>query len=136
MSILNLRQQFSQYLRRTTEHSINLSVSCRRLANYMSLCWEIGCPIACKSGAWVEPAGRYVDTGAIRHGQQIPIPAGYSQNQCKWSVSNSSNYHGRHPFYFGGQQATVDGNRVVTCGFWDEWSFYPSGNCSYVMTCD
>lgn len=37
-------------------------------------------------------------SGVIAHGQQVPLPSGFSQNQCKWivSVHYLPSYHGDH----------------------------------------
>ncbi|MBE8745325.1 shufflon protein D' [Aeromonas veronii] len=65
----------------------------------------------------------------------MPLPPGFSPSQCQWSVANATTYHHGKPFYYGGGVAYFDGNRVITCGFRDDWNFYPSGQCSYVTTC-
>ncbi|MGA4650486.1 shufflon protein D', partial [Citrobacter portucalensis] len=91
---------------------------------------------------WRRNAGSTVLTGLIGNAQQIPLPAGFSPNQCTWSVSNSENPHGWKPNYFAGQVAAVDSNRVVTCGYYDEYVFHPgsnrtdlTGKCSFVISC-
>ncbi|MDM3101526.1 MULTISPECIES: shufflon protein D', partial [Citrobacter] len=96
----------------------------------------------CQSGAWRRNIGSTVLTGLIGNGQQIPLPTGFSQNQCTWSVSNSENPHGWKPNYFAGQVAAVDANRVVTCGYYDEYVFHPgtnrtdlTGKCSFIISC-
>lgn len=96
----------------------------------------------CQSGVWRRNAGSTVLTGLIGNAQQIPLPAGFSPNQCTWSVSNSENPHGWKPNYFAGQVAVVDSNRVVTCGYYDEYVFHPgsnrtdlTGKCSFVISC-
>ncbi|ENU1647803.1 shufflon protein D', partial [Salmonella enterica] len=96
----------------------------------------------CQSGIWKGMAGSTVLTGLIGNGQQIPLPTGFSQNQCTWSVSNSENPHGWKPNYFAGSVAKVDTNRMVLCGFYDEYNFLAgshrtdlSGKCSYVISC-
>lgn len=96
----------------------------------------------CQSGVWRRNIGSTVLTGLIGNGQQIPLPTGFSQNQCTWSVSNSENPHGWKPNYFAGQVAAVDANRVVTCGYYDEYVFHPgtnrtdlTGKCSFIISC-
>ncbi|HIA5805006.1 TPA: shufflon system plasmid conjugative transfer pilus tip adhesin PilV [Escherichia coli] len=98
--------------------------------------------LSCQSGVWRRNAGSTVLTGLIGNAQQIPLPTGFSQNQCTWSVSNSENPHGWKPNYFAGQVAAVDANRVVTCGYYDEYVFHPgtnrtdlTGKCSFVISC-
>lgn len=98
--------------------------------------------LSCQSGVWRRNAGSTVLTGLIGNAQQIPLPAGFSPNQCTWSVSNSENPHGWKPNYFAGQVAAVDSNRVVTCGYYDEYVFHPgsnrtdlTGKCSFVISC-
>ncbi|MEM0550273.1 MULTISPECIES: shufflon system plasmid conjugative transfer pilus tip adhesin PilV [Aeromonas] len=95
-----------------------------------------GALLSCQSGMWKKGgSGSYVITGLLSHGQQIPLPPGFSPSQCQWSVANATTYHHGKPFYYGGGVAYFDGNRIVTCGFRDDWNFYPSGQCSYVTTC-
>lgn len=96
----------------------------------------------CQSGLWKGMAGSIVKTGLIANGQQIPLPPGFNPNQCTWSVSNSENPHGWKPNYFAGSVAKVDKNRMVLCGFYDEYNFLAgshrtdlSGKCSYVISC-
>ncbi|WP_252369792.1 shufflon system plasmid conjugative transfer pilus tip adhesin PilV [Escherichia coli] len=98
--------------------------------------------LSCQSGVWRRNIGSTVLTGLIGNGQQIPLPTGFSQNQCTWSVSNSENPHGWKPNYFAGQVAAVDANRVVTCGYYDEYVFHPgtnrtdlTGKCSFIISC-
>lgn len=87
-------------------------------------------------------SGSTVLTGRIANGQQIPLPSGFSASQCSWSVSNAENPHGWKPNYFAGSVATYDSNRIVTCGYYDEYNFHSgtnrtdlTGKCSYVVTC-
>lgn len=101
-----------------------------------------GAPLSCQSGLWKGMAGSIVKTGLIANGQQIPLPPGFNPNQCTWSVSNSENPHGWKPNYFAGSVAKVDKNRMVLCGFYDEYNFLAgshrtdlSGKCSYVISC-
>ncbi len=86
--------------------------------------------------------GSTVITGKIANGQQIPLPYGYSPNQCQWSVSNSENPHGWKPNYYAGSVAYADPNRIVKCGYYDEFNFHAgtnradlSGKCSYIVSC-
>ncbi|WP_236472306.1 hypothetical protein, partial [Escherichia coli] len=95
----------------------------------------------CQSGVW-RASGSTVLTGKIANGQQIPLPSGFSASQCTWSVSNAENPHGWKPNYFAGSVATYDANRIVKCGFYDEYNFYGgthrtdlSGKCSYIVVC-
>nr|WLE93119.1 hypothetical protein OIICCLOD_00095 [Escherichia coli] len=84
----------------------------------------------CQSGVWRRASGGL--TGKIG---QLP-------SQCTWSVSNAENPHGWKPNYFAGSVATYDANRIVKCGFYDEYNFYGgthrtdlSGKCSYIVVC-
>lgn len=101
-----------------------------------------GGALFCQSGAWKRQGGSTVITGQILNGQQVPLPSGFTQNQCTWSVSNSQNPQGWKPNYFAGQVAVADANRIVKCGYYDEYNFYPgtnrtdlTGACSYVISC-
>ncbi|WP_252341465.1 shufflon protein D', partial [Escherichia coli] len=97
----------------------------------------------CQSGVWKKnSSGSTVLTGRIANGQQIPLPSGFSANQCTWSVSNAENPHGWKPNYFAGSVATYDSNRIVKCGYYDEYNFHGgtnrtdlTGKCSYVVSC-
>lgn len=98
--------------------------------------------LSCQSGAWRKSGGSTVLTGYVANGQQIPLPSGFTQSQCTWSVSNSENPHGWKPNYFAGQVAASDTNRVVQCGYYDEYNFFAgtnrvdlSGKCSYIISC-
>ncbi|EBH1519272.1 shufflon system plasmid conjugative transfer pilus tip adhesin PilV [Salmonella enterica] len=98
--------------------------------------------LSCQSGRWQKTGGSTVLTGLIANGQQIPLPPGFSQNQCTWSVSNAQNPHGWKPNYFAGSVAYVDLNRIVKCGYYDEYNFHAgtnrtdlTGQCSYVISC-
>ncbi|MCK0341056.1 hypothetical protein ACUX56_22050, partial [Salmonella enterica] len=98
---------------------------------------------ACQSGTWRKSnSGSTVITGRIANGQQIPLPTGFSASQCSWSVSNAENPQGWKPNYFAGSVATYDANRIVKCGFYDEYNFHKgtfradlTGKCSYVVAC-
>ncbi|EPN2901802.1 shufflon protein D', partial [Escherichia coli] len=80
---------------------------------------------ACQSGTWRKSnSGSTVITGRIANGQQIPLPTGFSASQCSWSVSNAENPQGWKPNYFAGSVATYDANRIVKCGFYDEYNFH------------
>jgi competence protein ComGC len=102
-----------------------------------------GALLSCVNSKWNKGGGSTVITGLISNGQQIPLPGGFAQNQCQWSVSNSENPHGWKPNYFAGQVATANANRIVKCGYYDEYNFFPgtnradlSGKCSYIVTCN
>ncbi|MCB4541133.1 MULTISPECIES: hypothetical protein, partial [Enterobacteriaceae] len=102
--------------------------------------WHVG---QCQSGTWRKSnSGSTVITGRIANGQQIPLPTGFSASQCSWSVSNAENPQGWKPNYFAGSVATYDANRIVKCGFYDEYNFHKgtfradlTGKCSYVVAC-
>ena len=102
-----------------------------------------GATLSCQSGLWKKnSSGSTVLTGRIANGQQIPLPSGFSANQCTWSVSNAENPHGWKPNYFAGSVATYDSNRIVKCGYYDEYNFHGgtnrtdlTGKCSYVVSC-
>lgn len=96
----------------------------------------------CQSGIWKTGGGSTVETGLISNGQQIPLPPGFNPNQCMWSVSNAQNPHGWKPNYYAGSVAWADSNRIVKCGYYDEFNFFAgtnrtdlSGQCSYVVSC-
>ncbi|MCH5483936.1 shufflon system plasmid conjugative transfer pilus tip adhesin PilV [Salmonella enterica subsp. diarizonae serovar 16:z10:e,n,x,z15] len=98
--------------------------------------------LSCQSGRWASGGGSTVKTGLIADGQQIPLPPGFNSNQCSWSVSNAQNPHGWKPNYFAGSVAYADVNRIVKCGYYDEYNFHAgtnrtdlSGQCSYVISC-
>ncbi|EAA8036586.1 shufflon protein D' [Salmonella enterica subsp. enterica] len=91
---------------------------------------------------WARSGGSTVITGLIANGYQIPLPPGFLQNQCMWSVSNAQNPHGWKPNYYAGSVARADANRIVKCGYYDEYNFYAgsnrtdlSGQCSYIVSC-
>ncbi|EAT7535484.1 shufflon system plasmid conjugative transfer pilus tip adhesin PilV [Salmonella enterica] len=101
-----------------------------------------GAPLSCQSGIWKTGGGSTVETGLISNGQQIPLPPGFNPNQCMWSVSNAQNPHGWKPNYYAGSVAWADSNRIVKCGYYDEFNFFAgtnrtdlSGQCSYVVSC-
>jgi hypothetical protein len=50
-------------------------------------------------------------TGEIAHGGTIPLPAGYTQSQCKWTVSKRRLNSGK----YSDETILADANRVVTC---------------------
>ncbi|EDW9102926.1 shufflon system plasmid conjugative transfer pilus tip adhesin PilV [Salmonella enterica subsp. diarizonae] len=98
--------------------------------------------LSCQSGRWASGGGSTVKTGLIADGQKIPLPPGFNSNQCSWSVSNAQNPHGWKPNYFAGSVAYADVNRIVKCGYYDEYNFHAgtnrtdlSGQCSYVISC-
>ncbi|EFN6524232.1 shufflon system plasmid conjugative transfer pilus tip adhesin PilV [Escherichia coli] len=100
-----------------------------------------GAILSCQSGVW-RASGSTVLTGKIANGQQIPLPSGFSASQCTWSVSNAENPHGWKPNYFAGSVATYDSNRIVKCGYYDEYNFHRgtnrndlTGKCSYIVVC-
>jgi prepilin-type N-terminal cleavage/methylation domain-containing protein len=96
-----------------------------------------GSLLSCQWGVWQSSSAAAVLTGAITHGQQIPLPAGKTQAQCTFSVASGTNSHpGSRPDYAGGNYASVDGNRVVTCGFMDKGQVIIGGVCSYVVACN
>ncbi|MDP8162793.1 pyocin knob domain-containing protein [Pasteurella skyensis] len=54
-------------------------------------------------------------TGNIKHGGVIPLPAGYTQEQCKWMVTPHKMWDNISSNDMLGFQTYVDENRVVTC---------------------
>lgn len=98
---------------------------------------EDGALLTCKTGVWRGAGGAAsVLTGSIIHGQQIPLPPGKTQSQCTFSVSSATNSHpGSRPDYAGGNYASVDSNRIVTCGFKDKGAVIVGGACTYVIAC-
>ncbi len=115
----------------------------RYLCSHCRKTWQLQFTYtASQSGTWRRASGSTVLTGKIANGQQIPLPSGFSASQCTWSVSNAENPHGWKPNYFAGSVATYDANRIVKCGFYDEYNFYGgthrtdlSGKCSYIVVC-
>lgn len=96
----------------------------------------------CQSGLWQRVSGSTVLTGKIANGERLPLPSGFSASQCTWSVSNAENPHGWKPNYFAGSVATYDSNRIVKCGYYDEYNFHGgtnrndlTGKCSYIVVC-
>lgn len=56
-------------------------------------------------------------TGSVAHGGTIPLPIGYSQNQCKWLVSFREMYFAGTVNGDDSEYCYTDANRVVTvCG--------------------
>lgn len=98
-----------------------------------------GLILSCQSGVWKSVRGSDVLTGYIWHGSQIPLPAGYSQAQCTWSAQPATVYHpatSPPPDRYGGSYGFADGNRIVTCGMYDNgWFLAGYGYCSYVISC-
>lgn len=74
-------------------------------------------------------------TGRIEHGGTIPLPHGFSQEQCKWIVSmHNDNPTNKHwDVKEGGQfnhynvHCWTDGNRVVTCRAYREAQYGAGG---------
>ncbi|EPM5457648.1 shufflon system plasmid conjugative transfer pilus tip adhesin PilV [Salmonella enterica] len=97
-----------------------------------------GAILSCQSGVWKQAGkgGSTVKTGLVSNGQYVPLPVGFNQAQCIWSVSNSLNAQAMKPNYFAGEEAAVDGNRLVTCGYIDEYNFYAKGQCTYIISCE
>ncbi|HFU8240459.1 shufflon system plasmid conjugative transfer pilus tip adhesin PilV [Escherichia coli] len=101
-----------------------------------------GAILSCQSGSWIRVSGSTVLTGKIANGERLPLPSGFSASQCTWSVSNAENPHGWKPNYFAGSVATYDSNRIVKCGYYDEYNFHGgtkrndlTGKCSYIVVC-
>ncbi|HGC0844908.1 TPA: shufflon system plasmid conjugative transfer pilus tip adhesin PilV [Escherichia coli] len=101
-----------------------------------------GAILSCQSGLWIRVSGSTVLTGKIANGERLPLPSGFSASQCTWSVSNAENPHGWKPNYFAGSVATYDSNRIVKCGYYDEYNFHGgtkrndlTGKCSYIVVC-
>ncbi|EKQ6945877.1 shufflon system plasmid conjugative transfer pilus tip adhesin PilV [Escherichia coli] len=101
-----------------------------------------GAILSCQSGLWQRVSGSTVLTGKIANGERLPLPSGFSASQCTWSVSNAENPHGWKPNYFAGSVATYDSNRIVKCGYYDEYNFHGgtnrndlTGKCSYIVVC-
>lgn len=67
-----------------------------------------------------------IQTGVISHGGTIPLPDGYTQEQCKWFVTTNSSwwYMGRDG-HWNGFQCYADANRVVTCTAWTDTLWEP-----------
>ncbi|SHJ96303.1 hypothetical protein, partial [Propionispora hippei] len=60
-------------------------------------------------------------TGTVNHGGTIPLPSGFTQDQCKWFVSMNYDHQNSWDVYEGGpayihylSQCAADANRVVT----------------------
>ncbi|EEY8151421.1 shufflon system plasmid conjugative transfer pilus tip adhesin PilV [Escherichia coli] len=101
-----------------------------------------GAILSCQSGLWQRVSGSTVLTGKIANGERLPLPSGFYASQCTWSVSNAENPHGWKPNYFAGSVATYDSNRIVKCGYYDEYNFHGgtnrndlTGKCSYIVVC-
>jgi len=91
--------------------------------------------------------GFVVQTGSVQHGQQIPLPPGFTQDQCKWMVSPRRIYETGDRGYENDNwnyapvicyaDATT---RVVTCKM--EWCYGRSacgwvttGSANYIVIC-
>ncbi|MGM8229165.1 hypothetical protein ACSV5M_21490 [Cellvibrio sp. ARAG 10.3] len=94
--------------------------------------------LSCVSGTWREVGGggSTVITGFLANGATVPIPQGFTASQCTISVANATNYHGQRPNYFAGARASVDGNRRVMCGIYDDFTFHARGLCAYTVACN
>ena len=57
-------------------------------------------------------------TGTISHGETIPLPSGYTQDQCEWTISIRRSINvdwGRHEEAITCIECYADGNRNVVC---------------------
>lgn len=73
-----------------------------------------------------------VSTGTIAHGQQIPLPAGYTQDECTWFVS--ANY--LYEWYWAKEHTyicSVNASRVVSCYVRLETGETISGTANYMI---
>jgi hypothetical protein len=73
-------------------------------------------------------------TGTVANGETIPLPAGYTQDQCKWFVSMNStdnlNFDIGSSVRF---QCYADVNRVVTCRVYDITSNWRTATANYII---
>lgn len=58
-----------------------------------------------------------VATGSVQNGGTVPLPSGYTQDQCWWMVTVGST--GALNQYFAGFRCYTDTNRKVTAQWWD-----------------
>lgn len=58
-----------------------------------------------------------VATGSVQDGGTVPLPSGYTQDQCWWMVTVGDT--GAINQYFGGLRCYAGTNRVVTAKWWD-----------------
>ncbi|EPY2761717.1 shufflon protein D' [Escherichia coli] len=123
--------------------SIFPDIVCTGSEVHFCRCPDTGLALAsCQSGLWQRVSGSTVLTGKIANGERLPLPSGFYASQCTWSVSNAENPHGWKPNYFAGSVATYDSNRIVKCGYYDEYNFHGgtnrndlTGKCSYIVVC-
>ena len=73
-------------------------------------------------------------TGTVGHGGTIPLPTGYTQDQCKWMVS-PYNIQGNTtmPYALLQIQCYANANRVVTCLGRDVTDSWISGTANYII---
>jgi len=74
-------------------------------------------------------------TGTVAHGGTIPLPDGYTQDQCKWFVSINYHLHtsDRHEDAMRGIQCSADANRVVTCRCYHYETGWHNATANYMI---
>ena len=69
-------------------------------------------------------------TGEIAHGGTIPLPAGFTQDQCKWAVMPKAIYD-RGGEDINNFQVFADANRLVT--IYTETGVHNSNRATYII---
>ena len=74
-------------------------------------------------------------TGTVSNGGTIPLPSGYTEAQCKWSVSINTlgSYTGGDGDNLQGIVCSVDASRVVTCTAKQRDNGTVSGDANYII---
>lgn len=78
-------------------------------------------------------------TGTVAHGGTIPLPSGYTQDQCKWfvSINELMSYNGAVEYrnHDGILYCSADSNRIVTVK-WEAIGYSTNyGTANYMIIC-
>ncbi len=72
-------------------------------------------------------------TGTVAHGGTIPLPAGYTQAQCKWFVSINTVFQGAFASVVIRIECYANSSRVVTCRLKKSPATWYSGTANYMI---
>lgn len=73
-------------------------------------------------------------TGSIAHGGTIPLPAGFTQAECKWTVSPNTMDDTAVGNKQHGIRCWADANRLVNCQMRNnEYNTYQNGTANYII---